>query len=258
MFPLATALSFGDGTFLWRRHFPLATALTLSPALPFLSSRAKPRDLQCLFPQTNLSSAPAHSFGDSTFLWRRLFPSATALTLSPALPCLSSRAKPRDLRFLFPQTNLSSATAHSFGDGTDPVIVLPFCHPDILLLLRVFCISPNKPVILSEALRRSIANRELSGAESKDPGDVHLTRAVRAFSTTEAQIQDPPAVPSHRPGCWYMPAEHPPAIAECWQCLFLAPGKDRGGSAKSGLRVVAAKALFANPQAWRNYRPRRG
>jgi hypothetical protein len=30
---------------------------------------------------------------------------------------------------------------------------------------------PDKAVILSEALRRSIANRELYGAESKDPGD---------------------------------------------------------------------------------------
>jgi hypothetical protein len=30
---------------------------------------------------------------------------------------------------------------------------------------------PDKAVILSEALRGSIANRELYGAESKDPGD---------------------------------------------------------------------------------------
>jgi hypothetical protein len=33
------------------------------------------------------------------------------------------------------------------------------------------CQAPNKAVILSEALRRIIANTELYGAESKDPGD---------------------------------------------------------------------------------------
>jgi hypothetical protein len=59
---------------------------------------------------------------------------------------------------------------------------------------RVFCISnqlyfqpPHKAVILSEALRRSIANRELYGAESKDPEDAYLTHAARSFSSTEAR-----------------------------------------------------------------------
>jgi putative SOS response-associated peptidase YedK len=45
---------------------------------------------------------------------------------------------------------------------------------------------PDKAVILSEALRRPVANRGLYSAESKDPGDAYPTHAVRAFSTTEA------------------------------------------------------------------------
>src|ERR1700722_19647747 len=49
---------------------------------------------------------------------------------------------------------------------------------------------PDKAVILSEALRRSIANRGLCGAESKDLEDEHLIDAVRSFSTTEAREQD--------------------------------------------------------------------
>jgi hypothetical protein len=36
---------------------------------------------------------------------------------------------------------------------------------------QLYCKLPDKAVILSEALRRSIANRGLYGAESKDPGD---------------------------------------------------------------------------------------
>jgi hypothetical protein len=40
---------------------------------------------------------------------------------------------------------------------------------------------PNKIVILSEALRISIANRELHGAESKDPGDACWQMLLRAF-----------------------------------------------------------------------------
>jgi len=46
--------------------------------------------------------------------------------------------------------------------------------------------APDKAVILSEALRRPVANRGLYSAESKDPGAAYLTHAVRAFSTTEA------------------------------------------------------------------------
>jgi hypothetical protein len=47
---------------------------------------------------------------------------------------------------------------------------------------------PDKAVILSEALRRSIANRGLYGAESKDPGDACwqiLLGAFRPQTTTE-------------------------------------------------------------------------
>jgi hypothetical protein len=40
---------------------------------------------------------------------------------------------------------------------------------------------PDKAVILSEALRRSVANRGLYGAESKDPGDACWQMLLRAF-----------------------------------------------------------------------------
>jgi hypothetical protein len=60
--------------------------------------------------------------------------------------------------------------------------------PHWSLELRVLCISnqlyfkcPDKLVILSEALRRSIANRGLYGAESKDPGDACSQMLLRAF-----------------------------------------------------------------------------
>jgi hypothetical protein len=48
--------------------------------------------------------------------------------------------------------------------------------------------TPDKGVILSEALRRSIANEGLYSAESKDPGDAcwqMLLRAFRPRTTTE-------------------------------------------------------------------------
>jgi hypothetical protein len=48
--------------------------------------------------------------------------------------------------------------------------------------------APDKAVILSEALRRSTANRELYGAESKDPGDAcwqMLLGTFRPQATTE-------------------------------------------------------------------------
>jgi hypothetical protein len=48
--------------------------------------------------------------------------------------------------------------------------------------------APDKAVILSEALRRFIANRGLYGAESKDPGDAcwqMLLGAFRPQTTTE-------------------------------------------------------------------------
>jgi hypothetical protein len=66
----------------------------------------------------------------------------------------------------------------------------PLSFPSSLRLFRsfrAFCISyqlyftPHKAVILSEALCRSIANRGLYGAESKDPGDAYWQMLLRAF-----------------------------------------------------------------------------
>jgi hypothetical protein len=66
------------------------------------------------------------------------------------------------------------------------------CEPVTFSIFRApayptSCIfTPHKAVILSEALRGSVANKELYGAESKDPEDAYLTHAARSFSTTEA------------------------------------------------------------------------
>src|ERR1700729_886351 len=64
-----------------------------------------------------------------------------------------------------------------------PLQIVPIISP-----LRIFCISkrlyfksPDKAVILSEALRRSIANRGLYSAESKDPGDACWQMLLGAF-----------------------------------------------------------------------------
>jgi hypothetical protein len=54
--------------------------------------------------------------------------------------------------------------------------IFPFLH----IQPAVFQ-APDKAVILSEALRRSIANRELYGAESKDPGDAWGADALGSF-----------------------------------------------------------------------------
>jgi hypothetical protein len=62
------------------------------------------------------------------------------------------------------------------------------CEPVTFSIFRVFCITsqlyfkpPDKAVILSEALGRSIGNRELHGAESKDPGDAYWRMLLGAF-----------------------------------------------------------------------------
>jgi hypothetical protein len=52
------------------------------------------------------------------------------------------------------------------------------CMPHIQLGV---CRLPNKNVILSEALRRSIANRSLYGAEPKDLGDACWQMLLGAF-----------------------------------------------------------------------------
>jgi hypothetical protein len=63
---------------------------------------------------------------------------------------------------------------------------------------RLYFKPPNKAVILSEALRRSIANRELYSAESKDPGDAcwqMLLGAFRPQTTTEDKNSQTPGKP---------------------------------------------------------------
>jgi hypothetical protein len=53
------------------------------------------------------------------------------------------------------------------------------------------CFTPNKSVILSEAPRRSIAKKRLSGAESKDLEGNYLAHAALSFSTTKPVLADP-------------------------------------------------------------------
>ncbi len=81
------------------------------------------------------------------------------------------------------------------------------CHPEEPVTFSIFsCLriqsavfqTPDKAVILSEALRRSIANRGLYGAESKDPGDAcwqMLLGAFRPQTTTEDKKSQTPSVP---------------------------------------------------------------
>jgi hypothetical protein len=52
---------------------------------------------------------------------------------------------------------------------------------DDLSLFLAFLQFQKKAVILSEALRRSIANRELYGAEPKDPGEACLQMLTGVF-----------------------------------------------------------------------------
>jgi hypothetical protein len=79
----------------------------------------------------------------------------------------------------------------------DPSNQFPLETPTLLFVIRRPCDSfdlfvfsayptgyispPNKAVILSEALRRSIANRRLYGAQSKDPGDACSQMLLGAF-----------------------------------------------------------------------------
>jgi hypothetical protein len=55
------------------------------------------------------------------------------------------------------------------------------CFPPIQPVVFQAFKPHDKAVILSEALRRSIANRELYGAESKDPGVACWQMLLRAF-----------------------------------------------------------------------------
>ena len=148
-----------------KRSFPPATALSKQLPSPVCHpdwSEAEGRDLQFALPATNLS-------------WRCL-----------PFPCHPDRseAKRRDLRFALPVTNLSWKC------------LPPSCHPracDFLALPgpcvsdQANCKPPNKTVILSEALRRSMANSRLYGAQSKDPGDAALADALASFPATNCK-----------------------------------------------------------------------
>jgi hypothetical protein len=63
-----------------------------------------------------------------------------------------------------------------------PATVFPWTE------LECFSSNSHKIVILSEALRKSIANRGLYGAESKDLEDEYLVDAVWSLSTMEARL----------------------------------------------------------------------
>src|ERR1700688_1975567 len=93
------------------------------------------------------------------------------------LPCHPDRseAERRDLRCVSIPPQLQ---------GTSYPPPLPSREPVTFRSFRVFCISPNKAVILSETPRRSTPNTALDGAESKDPGSAYLTHAALSFSTT--------------------------------------------------------------------------
>jgi hypothetical protein len=60
--------------------------------------------------------------------------------------------------------------------------------------------APDKAVILSEALRRSIANRGLYGAESKDPGDACRQMLLGAFRPQTAPEDKKSQTPSAAEG----------------------------------------------------------
>src|SRR5882757_3553062 len=65
---------------------------------------------------------------------------------------------------------------------------------------------PNKAVILSEALRRSIANRGLYGAESKDPGDACWQMLLGAFRPRTAKEDTKSQPPSKAEGSAVLPS----------------------------------------------------
>jgi hypothetical protein len=73
-----------------------------------------------------------------------------------------------------------------FSSNFHKIVILRACDYFVLSCFSAYstsCISrpPDKAVILSEALCRSIANRELYGAESKDLGDACLQMLLGAF-----------------------------------------------------------------------------
>jgi hypothetical protein len=67
----------------------------------------------------------------------------------------------------------------------------------LLHIQQLYFKLPDKAVILSEALRRSIAKQRLYGAESKDPGDAcwqMLLGAFRPQTTGEEEKSQTPTV----------------------------------------------------------------
>jgi hypothetical protein len=75
-------------------------------------------------------------------------------------------------------------------------VILRACDFFDLLVFTAYptsCIStPDKAVILSEALRRFIASRGLYGAESKDPRRYLLTDAPASFQSPGPNLADSP------------------------------------------------------------------
>jgi hypothetical protein len=107
-------------------------------------------------------------------------------SIATAAPSLSSR----------PERSGAEGPALRLDPSPTPRDIPPssLCHPESRCFFRVFCISSNKAVILSEAPRRSIANRGLYRAQSKDPGDAcwrMLSRAFRPQTTTEDETPEP-------------------------------------------------------------------
>jgi hypothetical protein len=62
-----------------------------------------------------------------------------------------------------------------------PLGACDFFDLSVFGALYQMCFNPSKTVILSEAPRRSIANRGFYGAKSKDFGDAYWQMLFRAF-----------------------------------------------------------------------------
>ncbi len=78
------------------------------------------------------------------------------------------------MRAPFPNL-VSQGRLNIFLQNSHKTVILRACDFfELFVFLRIqpaVFQAPDKAVILSEALRRSIVNRRLYGAQSKDPGD---------------------------------------------------------------------------------------
>jgi hypothetical protein len=100
--------------------------------------------------------------------------------------------------------------------------------------------TPDKAVILSEALRRSIANGRLYGAESKDPGDAcwqMLLGAFRPQTTTE----DKKVTNSDRSRGGSCSSTDP-----SWRCFVRTSGEIRSLL----IRKTVYSSAFTNPRSF--------